>query len=579
MCLYSPPLSSKKTSLRPISRPPGFTPFPSLPSQRRLDVERTRIDHGPMTGSHYMVQLKDERDDAEAELVLLQESISSLKVDERQTLKEITAVEAQVETLKENTRTALIPHIEELQADIRRVEQDIADERARVEDGEAELARAREMTAEAETELARADSLYQRELLNLNKVSGRPEALRRQCELIGIQHKQQETLLDSLNIKQHELQGSLQKMSERHETLLATERDMEAQLMRFTSQAAKKDRAIAGMQESLNQRLLQNEQLSETGAQLEIELGHAKKELRNAEDDVARQTRGKDQVIRRLKKAEQDARHAEDAIPGLKSAFETLKVDLSRDKAELAALEGACHIEKEKVNQVRKELLKQDSIGKEVLDILGDAQRRVAEYDDDIARRKVQMDEIERHIRYLASKRDQSARLVSSNNIKYREANELVALKNLVIKDLKKQRKEITSRVREFEQLFELVKNQRNKFMNLIMTASQGSAEMREKLKILANEIDILRSESSEMDGQLGRQRHDYQLVLSERDAQQNEHQRMLKTFSARQDMVDAQISQMDKMNALVNRAEKVRRRRTGGMMNYLANHVMLPPY
>ena len=36
--------------------------------------------------------------------------------------------------------------------------------------------------------------------------------------------------------------------------------------------------------------------------------------------------------------------------------------------------------------------------------------------------------------------------------------------------------------------------------MHLIMTASQGSAEMREKLKILANEIDILRSESSEMD-------------------------------------------------------------------------------
>lgn len=39
---------------------------------------------------------------------------------------------------------------------------------------------------------------------------------------------------------------------------------------------------------------------------------------------------------------------------------------------------------------------------------------------------------------------------------------------------LGQERKEVTVRVKEFQQLYDLVKNQRNKFVNLIQAASQS---------------------------------------------------------------------------------------------------------
>lgn len=100
--------------------------------------------------------------------------------------------------------------------------------------------------------------------------------------------------------------------------------------------------------------------------------------------------------------------------------------------------------------------------------------------------------------------------------------------------------------------------------MNLIQASSQSIAEMREKLKILDNEIDILRAESADMDHQLQKQRHDYQVEQTKRDQLQNEKNRKLHEFQLRQDLVDQQIAEMDKLNSIINRAERGACRRWG---------------
>ena len=49
-------------------------------------------------------------------------------------------------------------------------------------------------------------------------------------------------------------------------------------------------------------------------------------------------------------------------------------------------------------------------------------------------------------------------------------------------------------RLEEFAKLYDIIKNERNKCVNLIQTSSQRAAEMQEKIKILQNEIEILRT-------------------------------------------------------------------------------------
>ena len=49
-------------------------------------------------------------------------------------------------------------------------------------------------------------------------------------------------------------------------------------------------------------------------------------------------------------------------------------------------------------------------------------------------------------------------------------------------------------RLKDFAKLYDVIKNERNKCVNLIQTSTQKAAEMKEKIKILQNEIEILRT-------------------------------------------------------------------------------------
>jgi hypothetical protein len=80
---------------------------------------------------------------------------------------------------------------------------------------------------------------------------------------------------------------------------------------------------------------------------------------------------------------------------------------------------------------------------------------------------------------------------------KLKECKKEGMLKEMLGRDLKKMRRSIMSRVRDFQQLYDLVKNQRNRFVNLIQAARQGTCEMKEKLRITLNELEILRTESA----------------------------------------------------------------------------------
>lgn len=51
-------------------------------------------------------------------------------------------------------------------------------------------------------------------------------------------------------------------------------------------------------------------------------------------------------------------------------------------------------------------------------------------------------------------------------------------------------------RLQQYETIYEHVKNERNKYMNLIQTIRLADSELKEKIKILQNEIDILRTET-----------------------------------------------------------------------------------
>ena len=71
-------------------------------------------------------------------------------------------------------------------------------------------------------------------------------------------------------------------------------------------------------------------------------------------------------------------------------------------------------------------------------------------------------------------------------------------MKELLILDLTKKQQDTQFKLNMFISMYEDVKTTRNKYVSNIQATSQDLAEMRERIKILQNEYDILKNDSQE---------------------------------------------------------------------------------
>lgn len=74
---------------------------------------------------------------------------------------------------------------------------------------------------------------------------------------------------------------------------------------------------------------------------------------------------------------------------------------------------------------------------------------------------------------------------------------------------------------------------------------------------MLSNELDILRSESAGKDVLLQESRTKHEAAIADRNALRAKLNRLVITFKDRQAKVDEQIGELDKLNAIINTAEK----------------------
>lgn len=157
----------------------------------------------------------------------------------------------------------------------------------------------------------------------------------------------------------------------------------------------------------------------------------------------------------------------------------------------------------------------------------------------------------------LSAQRDIKARDNTRIESKEKEAKQQVRVKEMVILDLTKRCNELTNRLKEFSALYEVVKNERNKYVNLIQSSSQALAEMREKIRILQNEVEILGNERSAKDLALSKERNAHQQAQNQRDALRQDLNRLLSEYRERQSTVEQQIQEIDKLNVVINSLEK----------------------
>ena len=149
------------------------------------------------------------------------------------------------------------------------------------------------------------------------------------------------------------------------------------------------------------------------------------------------------------------------------------------------------------------------------------------------------------------------ARTASQASTQARETREELKVKELLILDLTKKQQDTEFKLNTFIALYEEVKNARNKYVSQIQASSQDLAEMKERIKILQNEVDILRTESAEKDRALIDIKHKKARKILERDKLRNDLDKRKFLFGQKLGTISQLINQGDKLNLIINSLQK----------------------
>lgn len=149
------------------------------------------------------------------------------------------------------------------------------------------------------------------------------------------------------------------------------------------------------------------------------------------------------------------------------------------------------------------------------------------------------------------------ARTASQASAQARMTKEELKVKELLILDLTKKAQETDFKLKSYIALYEEVKNARNKYVSQIQNSSQDLAEMKERIKILQNEVEILRNESAEKDRALVEVKHQVQKQQYDRDKQRTELNKKQYTFKLKQSVIGQKINESDKLNLIINSLQK----------------------
>ena len=261
--------------------------------------------------------------------------------------------------------------------------------------------------------------------------------------------------------------------------------------------------------------------------------------------------------LKKCKRAEVQLQNSQNQVPFMRRQLEEAGRQVAslreEKKKQLLAVEEL----KREVDIFINSFLKQESVEKEKQEWLRQLFEDIKTLEEELVEAYKEEQAQRKTVSKLTGEREANAREAAKQVNLAKETHEELKVKELVIIDLTKKHAETGARLREFSKLYDVVKADRNKYVNQIQASAQALAEMKEKIKILQNEVEILRNESVAKDKALSKEHMEHSNALSARDAlraEQNKHSASVREKNAR---VLQLVAEIDNLNSLINGIEK----------------------
>ncbi|RMX44803.1 hypothetical protein pdam_00016359 [Pocillopora damicornis] len=391
----------------------------------------------------------------------------------------------------------------------------------------------------------------------LVQVHSQPAHITKQTDLLSRQLREVDEKRSNLDGNIDEISKELQRTEGKKQYLEDEKKDLSEALDKQRHIFESKDREVDLLAKEFElAKERQAEFLGDRGT-LDLNLKHAAIEKKTNHDIHARKLREKERDAKALKKSELQMKVGEDALAHVRSVYDKVKAQVdSAPRDDGTLLEKRKELQRE-VDVTKRTLAQQNALTAHerarVEQMIQEEERLLMEQSE----LRVDVIDLTRLAQIKADEREQKARDYMRAELRYQRALEDLKTKNLSIQDSAKKYAEMQHRLADFAKLYDVIKNERNKCVNLIQTSTQKAAEMREKIKILQNEIEILRSKVNAKDRLLQKARLKRNNAVVIRDSLRNEMSKRSKTEEENREKREQLRLDIAKLNDLINKAEE----------------------
>lgn len=527
---------------------------------QRLATEKLRLEKASVESQEHqktIQQLSDQILEVQTKHEVLSDQDTMMQIQISDLEQEIRGKHAQLEDKETERQAEAEPKIQRAKDEIDLLLKEIDQMKQQKDSYQEKLEEygAKCKGVEEETEANRA--LNHNHEHEYNKIKGDPEKIRKQAEkfesaVTALQEQQREKV-SSIEAANNAISrnAALQRETEEQRA----KKHMRLQLMNESSKIT--DQSCEDVKKRLDREKNIYQELVMKRVSLDQELDEFNIESRQAQADLSQLHKQFEKLKRQYKRTQASKESVLESLEPLESTKKDLGKQTKQQEDDIRRQKKLLEDIQAEVDLFIGAFLKQETLEKEKKEEFDAITQQIEDMQKELKKLKDDEQQWAAHFKTLASNREKLAREASIAHRQCRETADEVAMKQLEEDDLKKKHQEISQKQKEFCAMYEVVKNERNKCMTRIQKSSQHLSEMKEKLKILQNEVEILRMESATKDKMLQRTRSDAARLDASHDQLQNEKTRITARGAALNEQVEQYVIEIDKLNSIINSIEK----------------------
>jgi len=290
-------------------------------------------------------------------------------------------------------------------------------------------------------------------------------------------------------------------------------------------------------------------------ALIEMNLRHASMNKKSNHDELSRMQRGNDRDLRTLKAKIIQEQYAVDIHNKMKAQLDKLTEEKEKYPANGPYYQKRIKLAKE-VKEFKRKFAHEASLTAEqqvkVEDFMREEKRLVKQQND---LRNTVVD-FHRLAQIKSEEREQKSRDLLRAATRYNNMVKELRNKKLSLVDHHKMNIEVRVKQVDFAKLYNVIKTERNKLVNHIQSCNQKSIELREKCRMLANELEILRTCAVNYDKEIQRSTLRLMNNMVGRDNLRGEENRQIKMEEQINEEKEQLKMEIGRLNITNNQAE-----------------------